>query len=100
MGMILDILNCGGVTPIGLNALQTAAAFRARIVGFEYSVPLPPPLEPLRAARVPARASLKRTPADWLVNMAARSLKEVLEHPIADRRLGLALTLPEKNRKH
>jgi 3-oxoacyl-[acyl-carrier-protein] synthase-1 len=32
--------------------------------------------------------------------MAARSLKEVLEHPIADRRLGLALTLPEKNRKH
>lgn len=100
MGMTLDILSCGGVTPIGLNALQTAAAFRARVAGFTYSMPLAPPLEPLRAARIPARASLKQTPGDWLVNIAARGLKDALQHPVANRPLGLALALPEKARNH
>jgi 3-oxoacyl-[acyl-carrier-protein] synthase I len=97
----LDIVWCGAVTPVGLDAFQTAAAIRARIAGFQESIPLTPPKEPLLAARIPARASVRGTPARWLTNLAARGIREALGHPAAAvGRLALILTLPEKVREH
>jgi 3-oxoacyl-[acyl-carrier-protein] synthase-1 len=96
----LDILSCGAVTSVGLDAFQTAAAFRARIAGFEEAISLPPPQEPLRGARVPSRTSMRRTPTDWLVNLGARAVREALGYRSVNGRLGLILTPPEETRRH
>lgn len=100
MSSTLDIVSVGAVTPIGLDARQTAASFRARIAGFEMAIVLPPPEEPLRAARVPAHRSLRSTPRDWLVNLAARAIREALRYRQLRGRLGLILTLPDRERNH
>lgn len=100
MTAVLDILSFGAVTSVGLDALQTAAACRARIAGFEAAIPLTPPQEPLRAARVPARAPLRRTATDWLVNLAARAIRESLGYRSVEGRIGLVITLPETARRH
>jgi 3-oxoacyl-[acyl-carrier-protein] synthase-1 len=100
MSGLLDILSLGAVTSVGLTAFQTAASCRARIAGFEDAIPLPPPHDPLRAARVPARAVLRPTPTDWLVNLAARGIRESLGYRPMEGRVGLVLALPESARKH
>jgi len=96
----LDILSCGAVTPVGLDAFQTAAAFRAGVAGFEGAIPLPPPQEPLRAARIPSRASLRRTPSAWLVNLAARGIREALSYRTLEGRLGIVMCFPEQARQY
>jgi 3-oxoacyl-[acyl-carrier-protein] synthase-1 len=100
MSQSLDIVWCGAVTPVGLDAFQTVAAIRARITGFQQAIPLTPPQEPLKAARIPSRANLRKTPSDWLVNLAARGIRESLAHPLAAGRVALILALPEKVRDH
>ncbi len=100
MSQPLDILWCGAVTPVGLDAFQTAAAIRARIAGFQHAIPLTPPQEPLKAARIPVRANLQKTPSDWLINLAARGIRESLAHPFAQGKIALILGLPEKVRDH
>ncbi len=96
----MDILSCGAVTPVGLDAFQTAASFRAGVAGFEAAIPLPPPQEPLRAARIPSRAVLRRTPAAWLVNLAARGIREALGYRTVEGRLGIVLCVPEHVRQY
>jgi 3-oxoacyl-[acyl-carrier-protein] synthase-1 len=96
----LDILSVGAVTSVGLDARQTAAAFRARIAGFETAIPLPPPEEPLRAATIPAHSSLRLSARDWLVNLAVRAIRESLRYRRFPGRIGLILTVPEHERNH
>jgi 3-oxoacyl-[acyl-carrier-protein] synthase-1 len=96
----LDILSVGAVTPIGLDARQTAAAFRARIAGFQTAIPLPPPEEPLRAAKIPAHLSLRTSEQGWLVNLAARAIRECIRDRHLTARLGLIVCLPEPERNH
>jgi 3-oxoacyl-[acyl-carrier-protein] synthase-1 len=100
MNGTLEIVSCGAVTPVGLNSLQTAAAIRARIAGFQETIPLTPPQEPLLGARVPAHAALRQTPATWLGNMATRAIREAMQHPAAAGRIALILTPPETVRSH
>lgn len=96
----LAILACGAVTAAGLDAFQTAAAIRAHVTGFSACIPLPPPDEPLLGARVPAGFGLRKTENDWLVNLSARAIRQVLQVPNLPRRLGLMLALPEAFRRH
>jgi len=96
----LDLLSCGAVTPIGLNALQSAAAFRARIAGFEKAIPLEPPRESLVAALIPTQAALRRTPAIWLANLAVRAIRESLAYQSLSERMAIIVALPERVREH
>jgi 3-oxoacyl-[acyl-carrier-protein] synthase-1 len=100
MSRVLDVLACGAVTPVGLDAFQTAAAVRAKIAGFENRLPQTPPENPLRTARVPARDGLRRTPKDWLVNLTVRACREALSYRESRGRVGLVMVLPEKMRNH
>lgn len=97
---MLDILSCGAVTAVGLDAFQTAAAFRAGLAGFEQVIPATPPREALRGARVPARSSLRTSPDRWLVNLAARAVHEALGYKSFSGRLALIVALPEERRRH
>jgi 3-oxoacyl-[acyl-carrier-protein] synthase-1 len=96
----LDVLACGSVTAIGLDAFQTAAAFRAGIAGFRNAISRTPPQEPLRAAKVPARRALRRTPEEWLVRLASRSIREAAVYRPLIGHTGLLLVLPEAVRNH
>jgi len=100
MRIPLDILSVGSVSAVGLDALQTAAAFRARIAGFNNAYPLEPPQEPLTVAKVPVQSSLRATEFAWLVNMADRVIREALRSYSAPGRIALILALPEKERSH
>jgi 3-oxoacyl-[acyl-carrier-protein] synthase I len=95
------IVGCGAVTAVGLSAEQTCAAIRARISGFERVTLLPPPAEPVSVARIPAARRLKRSPAEWLLNMAALALRDCLGPiPTHSRRITLLLALPDAHREH
>lgn len=100
MTIPLDILSIGAVTAIGLDSFQTASAFRARLSGFRRAIPVPPPEEALRAAKIPVHSSLRESEREWLVNMAVRAIKECLGYVSPFRRLALLLTLPEAFRMH
>jgi 3-oxoacyl-[acyl-carrier-protein] synthase-1 len=95
----LDILRSGAVTALGLTGPQTCAAVRAGLCGFRQAFPLPPPMEPLVAAQVPARAHLKVTDSDWLVNLAAKAIAECLAPPTPVR-TAVIVNLPESARAH
>ncbi|HEY0856429.1 MAG TPA: TIGR02270 family protein [Albitalea sp.] len=89
----------GCVSAVGLNALQTCAAVRARQSGIEAVVPQAG--EPLLAAAVPARAPLKKAPTAWLKRLALRALRECLSAYAGDpSRLALFIALPEPHRDH
>jgi 3-oxoacyl-[acyl-carrier-protein] synthase-1 len=100
MAIPLDILQCGAVTAVGLNAPQTCAAIRAGISVFQDAYALPPPDDPVIGAVVPARLQLKLTPTEWLANLAARSIGECLQGLTATDQTALIISLPEEYRNH
>jgi 3-oxoacyl-[acyl-carrier-protein] synthase-1 len=101
MTSALLIAGCGAVTAVGLTAEQTCAAMRARLSGFERVSLLPPPAEPVCVGQVPAARRLKRSPTEWLVNMAALALRECLDSlPVHSHRVALLLALPDSHRAH
>src|SRR3981081_2070222 len=100
MRSALAILGCGAVTAVGLDANQTCAAIRAGISGVRDAYPMPPPAEPLLGAPIPAGASLKKTPAAWLINLAAKAINECLQHANSSDRAALFINLPEVERRH
>lgn len=97
----LSIVGIGAVTPVGLTALQTCAAIRARLSGFGASFSMPPPLDPIVGARVPAGRNLKRSPLNWLVNLAARAISECM-HSIEghENNIALLIAIPDRYRNH
>jgi 3-oxoacyl-[acyl-carrier-protein] synthase-1 len=97
----LAIVSCGAVTAVGLSAAQSCAAIRARVAAFKREACLPPPVPPLAVARVPAVLRLKRTPAEWLLNLAELALRDCLGPVRAPRRrVALVLALPDAHREH
>lgn len=97
--MIQLIYATGCVTPVGLDAMQTCAAIRARQSGVE--AVMPNAGEPLLAARVPARAALIKSPPRWLAELALRALRPCLRaYRGRPERLALFLALPEPFRGH
>jgi 3-oxoacyl-[acyl-carrier-protein] synthase-1 len=101
MTTALTIHGWGAVTPVGLTAAQTCAAIRAKITGFRELVFGLPPEEPQLAAPVPAKWTLRRTPADWLSNLASKAVAECLrdERPNSLHTV-LLVALPEDFRQH
>lgn len=101
MNASILIIGTGAVTAVGLTAPQTCAAMRARISGFSDVIFLPPPSEPVIGAKVPAGRALKKNPSEWLVNLAARAIRECIERiPLNNGRCALLITLPESYRQH
>ncbi|MHC4403673.1 MAG: hypothetical protein ACYTG0_28790 [Planctomycetota bacterium] len=97
----LAIVGVGAVTPVGLTAPQTCAAIRARLSGYGDAIPALPPQEPQIGAIVPAASSLKRTPFEWLVNLAVRAIRESLPEDASDSaEIALLLAVPEAFRQH
>ena len=95
----LRVVGAGAVTPAGLTAPQTCAAFRAALSAFEEYV-RPEPFGAIQlVARVPAHWRLRRTEGDWLVNMAARAITEALG-AVDPRDTLLLLMPPESFRGH
>lgn len=89
----------GCVTPVGLDALQTCAAIRARQSGIEAIVPNAG--DPLLAARVPARATLTKSAPRWLAELALRALEPCLRaYSGSPARLAVFIALPEPFRGH
>jgi 3-oxoacyl-[acyl-carrier-protein] synthase-1 len=96
----LYVVGGGAVTPVGLNAPQTCAGIRAKMSRFEEVLRLSPFGQPQMVARVPAHWSLRRTPAEWLVNLAARAVREVVErHRVNPQDAALILIPPEAFRQ-
>jgi 3-oxoacyl-[acyl-carrier-protein] synthase-1 len=100
MTMFLNIIQGGAVTSIGLSANQTCAAIRAGISGFRNAYALPPPDKAVVGAPVPARSRLKRTPKEWLTNLAALAISECIRGHMAMNRTALIISLPERYRNH
>lgn len=99
--MLTQISSMGAVTPVGLSAPQTCAAIRARLAAFQETAVMAPPHAPILAAQVPARPHVKRTPAEWLVNLAVRALRECIEgHDIKGHETALFVALPDPHRGH
>lgn len=98
--MFINIVQCGAVTSVGLNAPQTCAAIRSGISGFRNAYALHPPEDPIIGASVPARSRLKQTPMEWLVNLAARAIGECIQGFTSTERTALIISLPEEYRNH
>ncbi|MFY2556010.1 hypothetical protein ACN469_00045 [Corallococcus terminator] len=97
----LYLESCGAVTPVGLDSFSTCAAIRAGINRVSHSIPVPPPGEPLKAARVKAGRALRRTPREWLLNLASRALEECVGSLRASTRpVALFVCPPEPFRQH
>lgn len=102
MRIALEIAGAGAVTAAGLTARQTCAAHRAALSGFGTLVLAEPLGTRLAVARVPGHWSLRRTPGDWLVHLAARALREALAgtEPPGPPGRALFLVPPEAARRH
>jgi 3-oxoacyl-[acyl-carrier-protein] synthase-1 len=101
MKVPLFITGCGAVTAAGLTAPQTCAAFRANLSAFELIILSEPFGHEQIVARIPAHWRLRRTEGEWLINMAARVVKETLAHSGAElSETAIFLALPEGFRKH
>lgn len=90
----LTILGTGAVTAVGLTAPQSAAAFVAGLSGFTETVSADAFGEMQIVARVPADWRLKRTPAEWLINLAARAGAEAMAEASADPARTLLICAP------
>ncbi len=102
MKRLLYVVGAGAVTPAGLNARQTIAAIRASLSAFEEII-LPAPFGASQVvARIPSHWRLRRTQGEWLVNMAARAIKEALgtSDPGVAAATALLITAPESFRNH
>ncbi|HEX6708671.1 MAG TPA: beta-ketoacyl synthase N-terminal-like domain-containing protein [Albitalea sp.] len=100
MDRALSVLRLGAVTPVGLTAAQTAACVRAGLSGFVTRQLLPPPAEPTICATVPASRRLKRSPREWLLNLATRAAAECLADFAPSQPVALLLAVPEPFRHH
>lgn len=101
MNLSMLVAGCGAVTSVGLSATQTCAALRAGVAGFESVMVLPPPALPVTVARVPAAQRLKRTPAQWLCNLAELALRDCLSgFSIHGRSVAVVLCVPDQHRRH
>jgi 3-oxoacyl-[acyl-carrier-protein] synthase-1 len=97
----LTVAATGAVTPVGLNAAQSCAAIRARITGFSEVMVVPPPLDPVIAAKVPAPRRAKDSPFDWLANLATRAIRECLHgSDVPLRTTAVLMALPDRYREH
>jgi 3-oxoacyl-[acyl-carrier-protein] synthase I len=96
----LFLVGSGAVTPVCLDAPQTCAGIRAKVSRHE-EVLRSLPLGKIQAvARIPAHWSLRRTPFDWLLNLAARAVMEVVErHEVNALETALILIPPEAFRQ-
>ena len=101
MRKTLYIVGGGAVTPVGLTAAQTCAAIRAGIAGFE-EIPRAQAFGATQtAARIPAKRQLRKTEADWLLNLACRAIEEALEGVEPETKdIALLIAIPEKFREH
>jgi 3-oxoacyl-[acyl-carrier-protein] synthase-1 len=90
---------CGAVTPVGLSSLETCASIRAGVNRIADSIPLPPPDEPLKGARIKARRTLQSNPRQWLLNLAGKALGECVSGNPA-RPIALFVCRPEPGRWH
>lgn len=96
MTMHLQLIGGGAVTPVGLDRPQTCAGIRARMARFEQVLRTTPFGAEQAVARIPAHWQLRRTPVDWLVNLAARAVQEVItRHAIDTGRTALVMLPPE-----
>lgn len=95
----LELLASGAVTAVGLTAAQTCAAIRA---GIKRNAPIEAQIlahqEPRIGARVSADPRLRSDDAQWLLNLAARALREC--EPKADPQTVLLYLVPEQHRAH
>ncbi len=97
----VHITGAGLVTPAGLDARQTSAAIRASLGAFQTIVLADPPGAEQIAARVPAARPLKLGAGRWLVNLAARALREAFAAaPFPAAETVVFLTPPEADRDH
>ena len=101
----LYIVGSGAVTAVGLTLAQTCAAFRAGLTGFAFELPSEPFGAEQIVARIPTNWRLKRDPAEWIINLAVRAIREAfLDAAANDRatpeRTALFLTPPESRRNH
>lgn len=97
----LYVSGAGAVTAAGLNARQTLAAIRASLSAFEDAVLATPFGATQVVARIPARSRLRRTEGQWLVNIAARAVREtLLTGKINSEATAILLTPPESFRNH
>lgn len=95
----LSIESCGAVTPIGLTSAQSYAAIRAGVTNFRSVYWRLPIDEPGLGAQIPAAASLRSEPTQWLANMAARAIRECLSgHTVNASDTALLWCLPESPR--
>lgn len=95
----LELLASGAVTTVGLTAAQTCAAIRA---GIKRNAPIEAQIlahqEPRIGARVSADPRLRSDDAQWLLNLAARALRECEAKP--DPQTVLLYLVPEQHRAH
>jgi 3-oxoacyl-[acyl-carrier-protein] synthase-1 len=101
----LYVTGSGAVTAAGLNAPQTCAAIRAGLTGFAMETLSDPFGAEQTVARIPANWRLKRDAGQWLVNLAARAIREALQDaaqadPVRTERMALFLSPPESHRNH
>ena len=101
----LYITGAGAVTAAGLTAPQTCAAIRAGVTGFSMDSLSEPFGAEQTVARIPANWRLKRDAGQWLVNLAARAIRESVQDaaqndPVPTDRTALFLTPPECHRTH
>ncbi|MDX8490256.1 hypothetical protein RFN29_01565 [Mesorhizobium sp. VK22B] len=97
----LYVSGAGAVTAAGLNARQTVAAIRASMSAFEEKI-LSEPFGAVQiVARIPTHYQLRQTDGQWLVNMAARAIREALQSGTrAAEATAILLTPPEGFRGH
>jgi 3-oxoacyl-[acyl-carrier-protein] synthase-1 len=95
----LELLASGAVTAVGLTAAQTCAAIRA---GIKRNAPIEAQIlaeqEPRIGARVSADPRLRSDDTQWLLNLAARALRECEPMPAPD--TALLYLVPEQHRAH
>jgi 3-oxoacyl-[acyl-carrier-protein] synthase-1 len=97
----LYIDSIGAVTPVGLSGLATCAAIRAGVNRVADSYLRPPPQELLKSAQVKAGRSLRRTPRDWLLNMALKAIEECAKSlEPSPRPVALLICVPDVSRNH
>lgn len=97
----VHITGAGLVTPAGLDARQTSAAVRAALGAFQTIALADPPGAEQIAARIPASSPLKLGAGRWLVNLAARALREAFaDSPFTAAETVVFLTPPEADRDH
>lgn len=101
----LYVTGSGAITAAGLTAPQTCAAIRAGLTGFSMETLSDPFGAEQTVARIPANWRLKRDAGQWLVNLAARAIREALQdasqtNPGLSERTALFLTPPESRRAH